>query len=66
MDEDAEAALYLAMFGEPIFVGSFAAARKMAGTLEPAGRPYARIETSDRTYDAAQLAVMLREEEGGK
>jgi hypothetical protein len=66
MDDD-QATLYLdheALEGQSFFKGSFVRAVKLVWKMEPAARAYARIETPDWSYGAAQIEDMRREDEG--
>jgi hypothetical protein len=62
-----EASLYLdtqgALTNEPIFVGTFRNACKMVWAMTAVARGYARIETPDQSYAAADLEH-LRSEDG--
>jgi hypothetical protein len=63
-----EAALYLddqgALTGEPLFEGAFTDASRFVWAMKPDAWIYARIETPGRTYSAAELESMRKEDEG--
>jgi hypothetical protein len=68
MDDDCEACLYVdlgASAGKPLFAGSFADMCKMFVVMPAASRSHTRIVTAERTYHAAQLEALRREDEGG-